>query len=974
MIIPKDLIIEAKEKLGDKAAFLIAKDLNLEQFDEKNLKALCHWHHEDTPSLIWNPKNNSYKCFGCGKNYDIIDHYMSYEGKTYIEAVQKLFEQAGISYSFGEKGIKVRDYKYPEYTHDNNRDNVEKYLALRKISVETLNYFDIKQLNGNIVFNYYNENDVLTTVKIRPARKIRHGESKMWFLPNADNKPILFGMNKSDPTKPLVLTEGEIDSLSVFEAGYSNVVSIPGGTENKKWIDECWNWLEQFEKIILWFDNDLPGIKARKDVASRLGTWRTLIIDVPPTIEKEDGTSIAVKDANEILYYFGKEKVMQLIANAQEIPVSGVSNLASVGDFNIKDADGLYTHLKPIDDIVYKFIMGSVVVVTGKAGCVDCDTEYFNGKEWKRISEYNGEDSVLQFNADKTANLVKPLAYHKYPAETLKHFKTQYGIDQVLSEEHEIVYYTSKHNLAKKSVADVIKQYYKTGTKNIFNGFLPGVFIYNGIGIPYSNELIRLMVASICDGSYYNNVSKNAPSYNQCRFHIKKDRKKDRLRWLFEENKLEHWEHESAAEGYIDLYVKMPFRIKEFDNWWYNCSQEQLKIIVEECLFWDGHVTKNRKGFSTAIKKNADFVQFAATATGHVSNISVSNRIGKFHSKNSKYQYKTAEYTVVISNRTQLNFGHKDGLVSDYKTIDGYKYCFTVPSSMLVLRRNNKIFITGNSGKSSLINQIFINESLNQGYDIFCYSGELDAKVLKSWIDLNLAGEENIIPSSDPAIRVIKDEAKAEINKWYDGRVWIYDNISNKAKDIIDTGINVTRKYGAKIWVIDNLMMLDLEDNESDTNILQKQKEFMSDLVRIAHTYNILIILVIHPRKVSVNQSDLIVDDVAGSGNLVNLSQYVLSVRRISEKEKQGVEDKIHGGYKKGFEPIPYDISVDILKNRYTGKLGLAPLNFEYSSYRFYSNDEERYRRYKWNKSMEPIKQFKKINKQDDTGDNFFIG
>jgi len=249
LIIPKDLIIEAKENLGDKAAFLIAKDLNLEQFDEKNLKALCHWHHEDTPSLIWNPKNNCYKCFGCGKNYGIIDHYMSYEGKTYIEAVQKLFEQVGISYSFGEKGVKVRDYKYPEYTHDNNRDNVEKYLALRKISVETLNYFDIKQLNGNIVFNYYNENDVLTTVKIRPARKIRHGESKMWFLPNADNKPILFGMNKSDPTKPLVLTEGEIDSLSVFEAGYSNVVSIPGGQKIKSGLMSVGTGLNNLKKL-----------------------------------------------------------------------------------------------------------------------------------------------------------------------------------------------------------------------------------------------------------------------------------------------------------------------------------------------------------------------------------------------------------------------------------------------------------------------------------------------------------------------------------------------------------------------------------------------------------------------------------------------------------------------------------------------------------------------------------------------------
>lgn len=646
MIIPKDLIIEAKQKFGDKAAFIIAKDLELEQFDEKNLKALCHWHQEDTPSLIWNPKDNCYKCFGCGKNYGIIDHYMDYEGKTFIEAVQKLFEQVDIKYSFGEKDVKTRDYKYPEYTPDENRDKAEKYLGLRKISPETLDYFNITQLDGNIVFNFYNENDVLTTVKLRPARKINRGERKMWFLPNADNKPLLFGMNKVDPTKPLLITEGEIDTLSVFEAGYSNVVSIPGGTENKRWIDECWDWLEQFDNIILWFDNDLPGIKSRKDVASRLGTWRTLIIDLPQTIQTEDGESKKVKDANEVLYYFGREKVMHFIENAQEIPVVGVSNLADIGDFNIKDADGLYTHLKPIDDIVYKFIMGSVVVVTGKAG----------------------------------------------------------------------------------------------------------------------------------------------------------------------------------------------------------------------------------------------------------------------------------------------------------------------------------------SGKSSLINQIFINETLNQGHDVFCYSGELDAKVLKSWIDLNLAGEENILPSSDKAIRIIKDEAKEEINKWYDGRVWVYDNISNKVKDILDTGINVTRKYGAKVWVIDNLMMLDLGNDDSSTSILQKQKEFMAELVRIAHTYSILIVLVIHPRKVSVNQTDLIVDDVSGSGNLVNLSQYVLSVKRISEKEKKGVEDKIHGGYKKGFEPIPYDVSVEILKNRYTGRLGIAPLNFEYSSYRFYSNDSERYKRYKWNKSTAPIRQSKKQLKPEDTGDNFFIG
>ena len=59
MIIPKELIHISIEKLGERAAFIIAQDLNFQQFDEKNIKALCKWHDEDTPSLIWNTKSNS---------------------------------------------------------------------------------------------------------------------------------------------------------------------------------------------------------------------------------------------------------------------------------------------------------------------------------------------------------------------------------------------------------------------------------------------------------------------------------------------------------------------------------------------------------------------------------------------------------------------------------------------------------------------------------------------------------------------------------------------------------------------------------------------------------------------------------------------------------------------------------------------------------------------------------------------------
>lgn len=627
MIIPKELIEEAKVKLGDKAAFLIAKDLSLEQFDEKNLKSLCKWHTEDTPSLIWNDKGNFFKCFGCGKVYGILDHYMVFNNLTYLESVQRLFEQVGVDYKFGERGVKGREYKYPQYMPDDNRSIVENYFSKRKISPETLDYFDVKQYDGKVAWNFYNENDVLETVKLRHPYKPSAKESKEWFLPNYDNKPILFGMNKIDPTHSLVITEGQIDTLSIFEAGYNNVTSVPGGTENKKWIEECWSWLEQFDKIILWFDNDIAGVKSRKEVASRLGTWRTLYVDLPPVLVTEDGKTVKCKDANEVLYFFGKDKIISLLDDAQEIPVTGVVNLSDVSEFNLEEADGLYTHLQPLDDIIYKFLMGSVVVLTGKRG----------------------------------------------------------------------------------------------------------------------------------------------------------------------------------------------------------------------------------------------------------------------------------------------------------------------------------------SGKSSLANQIFASEGLNQGYDIFYYSGELDPRVLRSWIDLNLAGEEKVKEDKTGFIKIIDANARKEISDWYNGRVWIYDNNSNKAKDILDSGINVTRKYGSRIWILDNLMMMDLDSDGDLTSTLQKQKEFIVNIVKIAQTYNILIVLVIHPRKVSVNQSDLIADDVSGSGDLTNMAQYVVSARRFTQKEKDGIPDG-RGGYKKDSEPIPYDVAVEVLKNRYTGRQGTAMLNFNYSDYRFYSSESERTKRYKWNKDMTKYK------------------
>ena len=195
MIIDHDKVMEAKEILGDRNATLMAEMLQLEDYDENNMKALCCFHHEDTPSLIYNSKNYTYHCFGCQKTVDIIDVYMQTQHLTYIEAVQKLFEEAGIHYSFGEAGVRTRhQYIYPqEVSKDNDMTQVYEYMASRGISKETVDYLDIRSDGeGNMVHNYYDTNDVLTNVKYRPARKVRKGTNKCWAQKGADTTPLLF--------------------------------------------------------------------------------------------------------------------------------------------------------------------------------------------------------------------------------------------------------------------------------------------------------------------------------------------------------------------------------------------------------------------------------------------------------------------------------------------------------------------------------------------------------------------------------------------------------------------------------------------------------------------------------------------------------------------------------------------------------------------------------------------------------------
>ena len=185
----------------------------------------------------------------------------------------------------------------------------------------------------------------------------------------ADTTPLLFNMNRINTTSPLLICEGEPDCLSAIEAGFTNAVSVPLGSTNFHWIEENWDWLEQFDSIIICSDNDEAGLKMQKECIYRLGSWRTKVVEIPQYyVDEEAKTKRPINDLNEVLYFFGKEKVMEIIVDAKESPVPGVVDFADIEDIDLDALDGIPTGLPNLDRYLMKLFYGTLNIVTGING------------------------------------------------------------------------------------------------------------------------------------------------------------------------------------------------------------------------------------------------------------------------------------------------------------------------------------------------------------------------------------------------------------------------------------------------------------------------------------------------------------------------------------------------------------------------------------------------------------------------------
>jgi twinkle protein len=147
-----------------------------------------------------------------------------------------------------------------------------------------------------------------------------NGKKEIWTLP-AGVADSLFGKKATLPdTEPgvLVITEGEIDAISVAHWGY-HAVSVPRGAKNATadgksandaWIKEDYEWLEQFERIYIWFDADEPGREAAKDVAKRIGRERAFIVTTPAGRKDANDCLIAGMTAVQCRQLFDEAKTL----------------------------------------------------------------------------------------------------------------------------------------------------------------------------------------------------------------------------------------------------------------------------------------------------------------------------------------------------------------------------------------------------------------------------------------------------------------------------------------------------------------------------------------------------------------------------------------------------------------------------------------------------------------------------------------
>ena len=279
-----------------------------------------------------------------------------------VDIDKGLFNCHNCGFSGTTKFEKKKEFVRPEKIKVNLTERVVKWFGERGISEPTLQHWKIGESleyfpqvgkkRRAINFNYYRENDLVNV-------KYRDGQKNFKMVSGAEL--IFYGLDNIKTMEKIFIVEGEIDALSLHEAGIYSVCSVPNGAskgnQRLEYLDNCFQYFKDKKEIILCTDNDNPGIELRNELARRFGAYRCKYVDFG-----------AFKDANEILTTKGAETLRNVIKTAKNFPLEGVLNLDNIWDSVLNyNENGVknYSIGLPNADNYFKMELGQWSVVTG---------------------------------------------------------------------------------------------------------------------------------------------------------------------------------------------------------------------------------------------------------------------------------------------------------------------------------------------------------------------------------------------------------------------------------------------------------------------------------------------------------------------------------------------------------------------------------------------------------------------------------
>ena len=319
---PKSYIEEIKNRL--KVSDVVRLKVNLKKRG-KEFIGLSPFKNEKTPSFTVNDDKGFYHCFSTGEHGNIFDFIMKLDNLGFGEAIKTLAQRAGMQPYHFTKEDEVREKESQKIQklfeiffstchidlQSEYKNSHLKYLLDRGLSVDTINYFkigfceDSKKIKDKLFQNNFTANELIksgmyykkdgsdelvcrfrnriifpilnyfnqyigcggrSVLKKALAKYINSPETdffkKGFNLYNLNNSK-----KESTDTDKLVLVEGYMDVVSLYNKGVKNVAATLGTAITTSQINLAW---KNFDKIILCFDGDQSGLDASYRAAERV--------------------------------------------------------------------------------------------------------------------------------------------------------------------------------------------------------------------------------------------------------------------------------------------------------------------------------------------------------------------------------------------------------------------------------------------------------------------------------------------------------------------------------------------------------------------------------------------------------------------------------------------------------------------------------------------------------------------------------